>query len=134
MALDHGHHWPVGSSRPVIASRALPSWCAQQFCARPCCWVCPPCLIQGSDHGSADVHPNAVRKFESLRTAVSFRHQTQWGDVNSVVSGCSLIGATASRITRNLSDYINDLQGQQSFWVKDFYRQLVMEAGKMHQW
>ena len=43
------------------------------------------------------------------------------------------VGTTASRIIRNLSDYINDLQGQQSFWVKDFYRQLVMETGKMHQ-
>ena len=53
------------------------------------------------------------------------------GDANSVVSGCSLIGATASRIIRNLSDYINDLQGQQSSDAKDFCRQLAHEAGKM---
>ena len=40
-------------------------------------------------------------------------------------------GTTASRIIRNLSDYINDLQGQQSSDAKDFCRQLAQEAGKM---
>jgi hypothetical protein len=39
--------------------------------------------------------------------------------------------ATASRITRNLSDYINDLQEQQSPGDMDLFRQLTLEAGKM---
>jgi hypothetical protein len=54
------------------------------------------------------------KKDASLRTVVSFHHQTQAGEVNSVVSGRSISGATASRITRNLTDYINDLQMRQS--------------------
>jgi hypothetical protein len=65
--------------------------------------------------------PSKIDK--NQRTAVIWRHQSQAGDANSVGSGCRSIGATASRITRNLSDYINDLQVRQSLDAEDFFPQ-----------